>query len=393
MQEASDRIPTGAPTRLPGLDALRGLAVGLVLLNHAAPQVFSSAGVVGVTIFFALSGYLITGVLVRDLDARGRIRFGRFFGHRALRLLPPLVLMLIGYTVVEGVFDLMGERDLVAESWLAALTYTINIPGLPHGSESLYHFWTLATEEQFYLVWPLVLTLAWRRGVLRLAVATAAVLVLVGCTVSMLLVAPDIARVYALPTSWGTTLLVGAAGYLGRDALRDRLPATAGARRTVQVGLVLALGVAALGGGGFAQHPWAYLLGAPAAAAATVVLISYAGRWDRLPTRLLRPAVVLGTISYAAYLWNAAIARWLGNPDDLTGAVLGVVLTLAAASASWWLVERPAARVRRWLDRRSRVRDRALLLGGADEPVTGDRAAVGAGGAVDAVGVIRPSDR
>jgi peptidoglycan/LPS O-acetylase OafA/YrhL len=325
-----------------------------VLLNHAVPGIATSAGMVGVTIFFALSGWLITGVLVRDLERHGRIRLRRFFGHRALRLLPPLVLMLLGYAVVEGTFDLLGQRDLVPRSILVALTYTTNIPGIPHGSESLYHFWTLATEEQFYLVWPLLLTLAWRRGVLRLAVAASAVVTLAACTITMLLVAPDIARIYALPTSWGATLLVGAAGYLGRDVLERRLPATRRARRTVQaVGVAVLL--AASAAGGVAQHPWTYLLAAPAVAGVAVVLVSYAARWEALPTRLLRPAVALGTISYAAYLWNAAIVRWLGHPDDVGGVLLGIVLTLGAATASWWLVERPARALRQRLDRRSRA--------------------------------------
>jgi peptidoglycan/LPS O-acetylase OafA/YrhL len=352
-----------APDRLPGLDALRGLAVGLVLLNHAVPGVATTAGMVGVTIFFALSGWLITGVLVRDLERHGRIRLRRFFGHRALRLLPPLLLMLTGYAVVEGTFDLLGQRDLVPLSIVVALTYTTNIPGVPHGSESLYHFWTLATEEQFYLVWPLLLTLAWRRGVLRLAVSASTVVTLAACTVSMLLVAPDVARVYALPTSWAATLLVGAAGYLGRDALVRVLPETRRARRTVQVVLVAAL-LAASFAGGVAQHPWTYLLAAPAVAGVTVVLVSYASRWPALPSRVLRPAVALGTISYAAYLWNAAIVRWLGHPEDVGGIVLGIALTLTAATASWWLVERPVRALRRRLDRRSaqRARERTLAL-------------------------------
>lgn len=338
--------PGAAPAaRLPGLDALRGLAVGLVLLNHAAPDRFGAAGVLGVTIFFALSGWLITGVLMRDLDRGGRIRFGRFYGHRLLRLYPPLLLMLAGYVVVEGAFDLLGEAHLVPETLLAALTYTINIPGLPHGSESVYHFWTLAAEEQFYLVWPVLLAWAWRRGWLRGATAVCVAAALAACMVTLLLVVPDVARIYALPTSWGAALLIGCAGYLGRRAVAARLPQTAGARRAVQVGLVVTL-LAATMLTGLAAHTAWYLLGVPAVAVATVVLISYVGGWRTLPTRWLRPAVALGTVSYAAYLWNGAIVRWLGHPDDLGGVLLGIALTLLAAAASWWLVERPVARWR-----------------------------------------------
>lgn len=351
----------GRPARMPGLDALRGLAVALVLLNHAAPGTFGAAGVLGVTIFFALSGWLITGVLMRDLERHGRIRFGAFYAARALRLFPPLLLMLTGYVVVEGVFDLLGEAHLVPESLVAALTYTINIPGLPHGSESLYHFWTLATEEQFYLVWPLVLAWGWRRGLLRGAVGFSVAGTLVACMLTLLLVSPDAARVYALPTSWGAALLIGCAGYLGRDALVRMLPATAGARRAVQVGIVVALAAATLLTG-IASHTSWYVLGVPAVACATVVLISYSGRWRGLPTRWLRPAVALGTVSYAAYLWNGAIVRWVSS-DDLLGTLAVVVLTLLAATASWWLVERPVAR---WRARRAaRARRTGLERSGA----------------------------
>jgi peptidoglycan/LPS O-acetylase OafA/YrhL len=339
---------SGRTARMPGLDALRGLAVALVLLNHAAPGTFGAAGVLGVTIFFALSGWLITGVLMRDLERHGRIRFGTFYAARALRLFPPLLLMLTGYVVVEGAFDLLGEAHLVPESLVAALTYTINVPGLPHGSESLYHFWTLATEEQFYLVWPLVLAWGWRRGLLRGAVGFSVAGTLVACMLTLLLVSPDAARVYALPTSWGAALLIGCAGYLGRDALVRMLPATAGARRAIQVGIVVAFAAATLLTG-IASHTSWYVLGVPAVACASVVLISYSGRWRALPTRWLRPAVALGTVSYAAYLWNGAIVRWI-SPDDLLETLAVVVLTLLAATASWWLVERPVAR---WRARRA----------------------------------------
>ncbi len=343
----------GTGSRLPGLDALRGLAIALVLLNHADPVTFGAAGILGVTLFFTLSGYLITGILVRDIERHGRVRYGRFYRNRALRLFPPLLLALAGYAVVEGLLDHTGERGLVAQTLVAALTYTMNVPGIPHGSESLYHYWTLATEEQFYLVWPLALALAWRRRRLRPAVAVAVLVALAACAATMVAVSPDTARIYALPTSWASALLIGCAGYLGRDALHRRLPTRRPVRRAVVLGLLLALAAGSLAQDTIHQ-PWLYLVVVPAAACGSMVLISSASGWHRLPTRLLRPAVLLGTISYAAYLWNGAIVRWLGDPETLGGALLGVLLTLAAATASWWLVERPAARLRARLDARDR---------------------------------------
>jgi len=336
--------------RLPGLDLLRGLAVLLVLLNHAHPF-FGGAGVVGVTIFFALSGYLITGVLVRDIYRTGGVRLAVFYRNRALRLIPALLLFLLGYAVVEGVFDHLGERDLVPQSVAVALTYTTNIPGIPPGSGSLYHLWTLATEEQFYVLWPLVLLFGFRRVGLRRVVGLVAVGVVMMCVLTIKLTAPDVARVYALPSSWWLTIMIGSVAYLGRQELARALPTTAGRRRALQVVMLTAIAVVAAIPG-LAHSAVMYLLIAPGVALATAVLINYTSHWEVLPSRLLSPLLQLGTISYAAYLWNAAMMRWLEPIGGLLGPVLVVTLTLVAATASWWLVERPVQRFRARLDRR-----------------------------------------
>ncbi|MFI2753724.1 acyltransferase family protein [Cellulomonas sp. P22] len=339
---------------MPGLDLLRGLAVLLVLLNHAHP-LFGGAGVVGVTIFFALSGYLITGVVVRDIYRTGGVRLAVFYRNRALRLVPPLLLLLLGYVLVEGVLNHLGERDLVPQSVAVALTYTTNIPGIPHGSGSLYHLWTLATEEQFYLLWPLVLMWGFRRVGLRRVVILLGAGVAMMCVLTIKLTEPDVARIYALPSSWWLTIMIGSVAYLGRAELSRVLPSAPQDRRTLQVAILAAIALAAAVPG-LAHSAAMYLLVAPTIAAGTAVLITYASRWERLPSPALRPLLHLGTISYAAYLWNAAIMRWLEPVGGIVASVLVVVLTLAAATASWWLVERPVQRLRVRLDARTPVR-------------------------------------
>jgi peptidoglycan/LPS O-acetylase OafA/YrhL len=336
--------------RLPGLDALRGIAIVLVMLTHADGERFGSGGMLGVTLFFTLSGYLITGVLLRDLEPHGRVRYGRFFGARALRLLPPLLLVLLGYLVVEGVLDHFAGRAHLLETVLTALTYTANLPYLAHGSGAFFHLWTLATEEQFYLVWPLVLAFAWQRGRTRLVVALGVVGSLALCAATVAYQWPDVARVYALPTSWSVALVVGCALRLGSDRAERLLPRRPAARRWLAGALVAAL-VLGSAAPGLDASPVMYLLLVPATAVASAALILLTADLRGPARGPLRLLVALGTVSYAAYLWNLPIQQWLGDPQDLAGGVLGATLTLLAATASWWVVERPAARLRHRLHR------------------------------------------
>jgi peptidoglycan/LPS O-acetylase OafA/YrhL len=97
--------------RLDGLDVLRGAAVGAVLLGHSWPGLFQGAGIVGVIVFFVLSGYLITGVLLRDIERHRKVRYGRFYAHRAFRLLPALISFLGVYAIVELTADVLGDRS------------------------------------------------------------------------------------------------------------------------------------------------------------------------------------------------------------------------------------------------------------------------------------------
>lgn len=326
-----------------------------MILNHADPEVFGAAGMLGVTVFFTLSGYLITGLLLRDLATDGRVHYSRFFLARALRLLPPLLLVMLGYVVVEGIFDHAGGRSLVPDTLLTGLTYTMNLPFMPHGSGSMYHLWTLATEEQFYLIWPLVLAWAWRRAdpgargpALRRVIVIGIAAALLACLATMAYQWPDTARIYALPTSWASALLIGCGLRIGRDRALAVLPRTV--RTRCVLGTILVMGLLAgsvlpAQGG----YPWTYLLTLPLIALGSGVLVLLAD--TAAPTLgahpLIRVLAALGLVSYAAYLWNLPIQIWIGDPQNLAGGVLGAGLTLIAATASWWLVERPMQRLRR----------------------------------------------
>jgi peptidoglycan/LPS O-acetylase OafA/YrhL len=338
------------PARLPGLDILRGLAILLVLIRHAFPDVVGSAGIVGVVVFFTLSGYLITGVLMRDITTIGRVRYGHFYRNRALRLLPALVVVVAAFAFVEITTNVLGDRSHVLKTVLVALTYTADIPVLNDISLGLSHLWTLAVEEQFYLVWPLLLTVAVRWNKVRTVLIITASLAFVVCLATIVVAAPDVSRVYRLPTSWVIPLLAGAAAQLWRQ----RVAAMVGrAPRAILISgpLIVLLGLSVVPDSN--NSPALYLIGAPIIAASTVVLIMQASLLSVVPG-VLKPFNYLGQISYGAYLWNYLIAMWLHvDGDGGWRGVLSIVATIAAASASWYAIERPFLKLKPRLDART----------------------------------------
>ncbi len=319
--------------RIAGLDLLRGIAVALVVLRHALPVPFSGAGVVGVVMFFSLSGYLITGLLVDELQATGRVDLRRFFARRVRRLVPALLALVAGVVLVTLTLDPLGDRAELGRTVLFALTWTGDLP-FGHASDATFHLWTLATEEQFYLLWPGLLALAFARGRVGLALIGAGLVCAAACVATVVWLAEDPDLAYALPTSWAGCFVVGAAVRVHRD----RLVVPAWAPGAALAGLAV-LSVVPLRG-----HALTYLAGGPTIAALTGVLV-LAWRERRTVTHPALVAVVwLGTVSYAAYLWNYPLTLWLRPSLGGLAGVVAVVLTLvlAAASARW--VEGPFAR-------------------------------------------------
>jgi peptidoglycan/LPS O-acetylase OafA/YrhL len=337
-------VSAGPGRRNLGIDALRGVAVALVMLRHALPAPFAGAGLVGVVMFFALSGFLITGVLVEELERTGRLDLRRFYLRRARRLVPALLVLVTGVVLVTLALDPIGDRARLGHTVLVALTWTANLP-FAHPSQATFHLWTLATEEQFYLLWPGVLAAAYasnRVGSRLLAVGAAC---LAACLASTWWARADPDLAYALPTSWAGCFAIGAAArwYAGR------LPVTRRAA-LLAVALLAVLSVVPLRG-----HASTYLLGGPAIAALTAVALLAAHRTggaDLAIGRTGRALVWLGTVSYAAYLWNYPLTIWL-RPHLGDGAgLLAAALTLVAAALSTHLVEAPLQR--RWQQPRAR---------------------------------------
>jgi peptidoglycan/LPS O-acetylase OafA/YrhL len=349
-------MPTrGVERRLQGLDALRGLAILLVLIRHSWPELAGTAGAVGVVVFFTLSGYLITGLLTRDIQTYGRVRYARFYRNRALRLLPALFLLLAGIAVVTLTLDPLDERGSLPRAVTVGLTYTANLP-FNHGSPTVEHLWTLATEEQFYIVWPVILAIGIRFRKLRLAVFGSALLIVAALGVSLLLTYPGVSGIYSLPTSWCIAMVIGACAFLAREKLQPHLqPPRLRAHAAAVAALAVVLGTAVLPED--KGSPVLYIIVGPTIALSSVVLIVYLTRWQTLPTPALTPLRWLGVVSYAAYLWNWPIVVWIDErPLSAVQALGAVVLTLVAATISWWLVERPALLLKSRLDAHTKVK-------------------------------------
>jgi peptidoglycan/LPS O-acetylase OafA/YrhL len=351
-------IASARGRRIEGLDVLRGLAVLAVMLRHSWPNTFGTAGEVGVVMFFALSGYLITGLITKDLDGFGTLRFGRFWVHRAVRLLPALFLMLLGYVVVTLAIDPpLGDDTLIPHSLLIALTYTSDLPRIGTVSGSLSHLWTLAVEEQFYIVWPFLLILGRRFRITWVLVVLAAAAITGALVFSLHHTAPDYLRVYTWPSSWSIAMLIGSAAQLGGDRVVEAVNRNPVVRSVAAVcaGLFLAWMCVYPNG---KNDPHTYLVIGPLIAVATTLLTITALRWRRVG-QIFAPLLGLGVISYAAYLWDWPIQQWLlaTMPDHPRAVAYGAfVLTIIAATVSWFAVERPAKRIRRAFDARRSAR-------------------------------------
>jgi peptidoglycan/LPS O-acetylase OafA/YrhL len=301
-----------------------------------------------VIVFFVLSGYLITNVLLRDIERHRKIRYGRFYAHRAFRLVPALVSLLGVYAVVELATDVLGDRTkgIVGYTVLAGFGYLKDLP-LPFDvSMAIGPLWTLAVEEQFYLIWPALLVLALlrnRQGRLIGWSAAVALFLMVASVLAMLILAPQLhALVYALPTTWGLGLIIGSALRLYRLRVFGWF-SSPWLRRIVLLASVAVL-VALSYFPKANETPAFFFLGGPLAMVASAVLVALAASRTSVMPKWTRALQLLGTVSYAAYLWNYLVILWLngGSTADLPPivAVSAILLTVLIAVISWHTVER-----------------------------------------------------
>jgi peptidoglycan/LPS O-acetylase OafA/YrhL len=353
---------TAPSGRIAALTGLRGIAVALVVLAHAhVPSL--GVGSYGVDVFFVLSGFLITNVL-RDLAPFDGRAWAHFLGRRAARLLPALAVALIalaGWVLITGASG--GARCLAL-----ATTHTMDLPigAASHCPGPLHITWSLAAEEQFYLVWPVLVVLLSRVTARRAALWCLAAYG--GCWALSDLVArhhPHAAEWWSyFPPGRPSALLLGAAlaFVLPLRAARLRVIPDAVARLAVPlfVAGVVTTAVLMAAEHGPRQVVLGPLVAVPATLLVAVLALAPAGTGPALCRN--RWLVWLGEISYSLYLVHVLalhVTRQVRADDSVLTNALGAGLALLAAWALHRFVEQPARlRGYAWLSRRERVPDR-----------------------------------
>jgi peptidoglycan/LPS O-acetylase OafA/YrhL len=337
-------------TYRPALDGLRAVAVFSVIVYHVN-EPWLPGGFLGVDLFFVLSGFLITSLLLVEHEGTNRINLSRFWSRRARRLLPAILILLIVVAIVEH--QVVAEATVRAGrrgELLATLFYAANwffiATGRSYfadygGASPVRHTWSLAIEEQFYLLFPLIMSFGLRLKRRWLLAAVLATLGVSGWLMAALFTPSNPSRSYFGTDARIHQLLAGAVLAI---LLASRYqPAIVAWTRRMVFPASLALVAAFLlmrDDGSFYYHGGAVGIGL-----VTAVLIAGlehpAGLRDVLS---IRPMVAVGKISYGMYLWHFPLIVWLLRFSAFSPGVLlavTLVLTLIAATVSYTLVERP----------------------------------------------------
>jgi peptidoglycan/LPS O-acetylase OafA/YrhL len=397
--------PEVAPVRrlgfVPALDGLRGVAILLVVAVHfrrtvdpwttqwinsprlaqyfntttTAPdnfllvtkphpslvaQLVPKGGFLGVDIFFVLSGFLISSILLREQSTHGRVGFGAFYQRRALRLLPALFAFLAAHVIYASIIHVQAAVE--RSSIIAAVFYYYNwklVYSFPVVRPELTHLWSLSIEEQFYLVWPvaLILLLGGVRRRLPTAVAVTSAGV-VAIAVWRMIVARHMspALVYFRTDAQADALLVGALAALlwtrGAVPLKRYLAPAAWVALGFMIVCIFTLESDSrfLYDGGFTLI---------AIAVAVILLATVETSWG--PTRALhtRPLRAVGRVSYGLYLWHvlvfSIVVDNMRHKPVVVTIALALGVTAIVTALSWYAVERPFLRWKARLDHRERA--------------------------------------
>lgn len=344
--DANDRPAWIDRGRIPCLDGLRALSIALVVGEHlllaggfrpsnAFGDLLGHLGSIGVDVFFAISGFLITTLLLREWRREHSVSLKGFYIRRFLRIMPAAIVFLLAVAV----FQLLGRVELSGRNWLHVVTYTVNFDPAPAWSTG--HLWSLSIEEHFYLLWPLALV------VLRPRVAAMLALAWLLCVPIVRLAAllyPQGLGDYELWTplridsiSAGCLLAVLVNKKRFRDLARTSEPMAMALMASMAVLIVASFLVGAeIEAYGVTIDP---LVRAVCIAILLWLSIAhYRSAWGRLLE--LKPLVMVGVLSYSLYLWQQPFM----SPDSAPGIgakLLALALTVGCAVASYRFVERP----------------------------------------------------
>ncbi len=350
--ETQRKAPASPPafTYRPALDGLRAVAVLAVIVYHVH-EPWLPGGFLGVDLFFVLSGFLITSLLLVEHDRTKRINLSRFWSRRARRLLPAIVILLVVIAVVEN--QVVAEASVRAgrrSELLATLFYAANwffiATGRSYfadygGASPVRHTWSLAIEEQFYLLFPLIMSFGLRLKRRWMLAAIVATLGVSGWLMAALFTPSNPSRAYFGTDARIHQLLAGAVlAVLLTGRYRHTIVAWSRRLLIPVSGVLVAALFLVRDDGSFYYHGGAVAIGLVAAA-----LIAGLERPARLREALsVRPMVAVGKISYGMYLWHFPIIVWLLRSSTYSPGVLltiTLVVTLVAATVSYLLVERP----------------------------------------------------
>ena len=324
----------------PDIDGLRAIAVMLVVNFHAFPEAMPG-GFIGVDIFFVISGFLITGIIVRELDQQ-RFGLAAFYNRRIRRIFPALIVVLCVTLVLGWLWMLPAAYAQLSGDVFASAAFFSNIAlllqsgyfDIESGKKPLLHLWSLGIEEQFYLIWPLILMLAAR---LRLSIlAVASVVGIASFVLNVALIGSNPVATFYLPFTRAWELLAGAAlacgwSHFGQTSTASNLRASIGL-------LLIAIAAGALDTKSAFPGWWAAL---PVAGAA--LLLSAPAAWGCRTLLTSRLLVWIGLISYPLYLWHWPLLVFFGiikfGPLTLLERELIVGLSFALAWLTYRFVE------------------------------------------------------
>lgn len=338
-------------TYRPDIDGLRAIAVLLVLVFHAFPAALPG-GFIGVDVFFVVSGYLITSIILKETNT-GRWSYVDFYKRRILRLFPALLIVLTSCYVVgwnslfASEFKMLGKHLMASAGFFVNYTYWLESGYFDAASDKkiLLHLWSLSVEEQFYLIWPIFLIFAIR---LRRVASWMGWILIFSMSINILLMLLDKSLLYYSVFSRFWEL--GAGGYLGYQQYLSRQRAgSSNVMRANVLGILCLAGLLLCGFLYSSELTFPGLWGViPVVLVVALVSDATSGSTVR---KLLscRPLVYVGLISYPLYLWHWPILSFLGYIDSDSGSATLRVLVLAAAFVlavlTYEWVERPIQRL------------------------------------------------